>query len=106
MIPQDKIYQLSNPDIIITLGSRFKQYRLAMRMTQQDIANSAGLSLVTVRQFETGKALNITMSTFLSLLRTIEQLQEINQVLPEIPISPYVLSAIQEKQPKRIRHAK
>ena len=106
MIHQDELYQLSNPDIIVMLGKRFKQYRLALRMTQQDVALKAGLSLVTVRQFETGKALNITMGTFLALLRTIEQLHEINQLLPEIPISPYVLSKIQEKQPKRIRHAK
>ena len=106
MISQDELYKMSNPDIIVMLGKRFKQYRLTMRMTQEDVARKAGLSIVTVRQFETGNASNITMCTFLAMLRAIEQLHEIRQLLPEIPISPYVLSKIQEKQPKRIRHAK
>jgi hypothetical protein len=59
-----------------------------------------------LRAFENGKAVNITMGNLLALLRVIEQLEGITEILPEIPISPYQLLKLQSKQKKRIRHGK
>lgn len=97
---------MSNSDIVRALGRRFKEYRLASNMTQEEVSNQAGIGLVTLRNFENGKAYNITMTNFLALLRTVGQLEKMDEVLPEIPISPYVLEKIESKKPKRIRHAK
>lgn len=104
MNQMDLASQASNPEIIALLGKRFKEYRLALRMTQQEVADKAGLSLVTVRQFESGKSLNITMNSFLALLRTIGQLHDIYQALPEMPMPIHLIEKFKKKQPKRIRH--
>ena len=48
---------MSNPEIISALGQRFKEYRLANRLTQQEAAEKAGVSLITLRQFENGTGL-------------------------------------------------
>lgn len=96
----------SNSEIVREFGMRFKEYRLSCRLTQEEAAKQAGVGLITLRNFENGKAYNITMTNFLALLRIVGQLETIKAVLPEIPISPYMLEKIESKKPKRIRHAK
>ncbi|RHJ82601.1 helix-turn-helix domain-containing protein [Parabacteroides sp. AM08-6] len=97
---------MSNSEIIMELGRRFKEYRLSYQLTQKEVAEKAGISLITVRQFENGKAYNITMGNFLALLRVLDCLEQVNGLLPEIPISSYVMEKIMRKKPKRVRHAK
>ena len=106
MLTKDNIVGLSNAEIIQALGSMFKTYRLQARLTQKEAADHAGVSLITLRNFETGKATNITMSNFLSLLRVIDNLAPISELLPVLPISPYVLEQLTSNQPKRVRHEK
>ena len=57
---------MANPEIIVELGRRFKEYRLTYRLTQKEAAEKAGVSLITLRQFENGKAYNINMGNFLA----------------------------------------
>lgn len=97
---------MSNPEIIMELGRRFKEYRLANRLTQKEVAERANVSLITLRQFENGKAYNINMSNFLALLRVVNNLEQINELLPEIPVSAYVMEKIVNKKIKRVRHEK
>lgn len=106
MINDKEIYAKSNSDFIIDLGHRFKEYRLTCRMTQQEVADKAGVSLFTIRAFENGKATNLTMGSFIGLLRAIGFLEEIEKLLPELPISAEMLHKLQSKKPKRIRHGK
>ena len=102
----NNILALSNAEIIMQLGRRFKEYRLSCQLTQQEAANKAGMSVVTLRQFENGKMYNITMGNFLGLLRAIDCLDQIQELLPEIPMSPYAMQQVIKNKPKRIRHAK
>ena len=60
------IQAMANPEIITELGRRFKEYRLTYKLTQKEAADKAGVSLVTLRQFENGKAYNINMGNFLA----------------------------------------
>ncbi len=106
MLTKDNIQGLSNAEIIQSLGAQYKTYRLCAELTQKEVAEKAGVSLITLRAFENGKAVNITMGNLLALLRVIEQLEGITEILPEIPISPYQLLKLQSKQKKRIRHGK
>lgn len=100
------ILALSNSEIVKELGRRFKEYRLSCRLTQQEAADKAGMSIVTLRQFENGKAHNITMGNFLALLRSIDCLEQINELLPEIPVSPYALEQATKNKAKRVKHGK
>lgn len=97
---------MANPEIITELGRRFKEYRLTYKLTQKEAADKAGVSLVTLRQFENGKAYNINMGNFLALLRVVDCLEQMNNLLPEIPVSAYTMEQIMNKKPKRIRHGK
>ena len=106
MLTKDNIQGLSNAEIIQSLGAQYKTYRLRVELTQKEVAEKAGVSLITLRAFENGKAVNITMGNLLALLRVIEQLEGITEILPEIPISPYQLLKLHSKQKKRIRHGK
>ena len=56
---------MANPEIIVELGRRFKEYRLTYRLTQKEAAEKAGVSLITLRQFENGKPITSIWATFL-----------------------------------------
>lgn len=102
----NQIYGMSNAEIIMTLGKRFKDYRISMRLTQKEVADKCGISLPTLRKFENGQAMNITMNNFIAMLRAVNELDSLKEILPEIPISPYDLEKIEKNKPKRIRHGK
>ena len=97
---------MANPEIIVELGRRFKEYRLPYRPTQKEAAEKAGVSLITLRQFENGKAYNINIGNFLALLRVVDCLEQMDDLLPQIPVSAYTIERIMNKKPKRIRHGK
>lgn len=96
--------QLSEPDIIRILGERFKDYRLSVRLTQRELAEKTGISHKTISLFESGRGRNITMQNFLTLLRAVGMLQNIGELLPELPTSPYLIQS-QMKRKSRIRHS-
>lgn len=106
MIYEEELYGKSNSELIMELGNRFKEYRLACRMTQKEVAEKAGISLFTVKTFESGKAYNITMGSFISMLRAISFLEEIEKLLPELPPTPEMIELMNKNKPKRIRHVK
>ena len=88
------------------LGIRFKQYRISYRLTQQEVANMTGISAVTLSNFENGKLCNLSLASFLGLMRILERLQWVDDLLPEIPISPYELEKLYKKRKKRVRSEK
>jgi len=61
--------------------------------------------LTTIHKFENGTAGNLSLSTFLLLLKVVGQIDAINDVLPELPPSPYLMRN-DEKKAQRIRHTK
>ena len=106
MMDNEDIYGKTNPELIMELGSRFKEYRLTCRMTQKEVAEQAGVSLFTVKAFESGRAYNITMGSFLGMLRAISFLEEVEKLLPELPPTPGMIEKLNKNKPKRIRNGK
>ena len=98
----EDFYEYSVPEIVRLLGQRFKEYRLRANMTQKEVAEQSGITITTIHKFESGRATNVSLGTFLQLLKAIEQIDAIDGLLPELPESPYLY----EKQTKiqRIRH--
>lgn len=94
----------SPTEMIGVLGERFREYRMRMEKTQEEIAAETGVSLSTIRRFEAGGAVNISMSTFLVLLRAVGRVQHMEQIMPELPPSPYLYR--ENKVRQRIRHSK
>lgn len=97
-------YEYSTPELIRLLGARFKDYRLRSNMTQKDVAEQSGITITTIHKFEKGLAGNMSLNTFLLLMKAIGQLDAIDGLLPELPPSAYLLK--EEKKVQRIRHKK
>lgn len=97
------LYEYSTPELVRLLGMRFKEYRMRCNLTQKEVAELTGLGLTTIHKFENGTAGNLSLSTFLLLLKVVGQIDAINDVLPELPPSPYLMRK-DEKKAQRIRH--
>ena len=106
MIQKENISQLVTSQIIETLGLRFKDYRIVSDLTQQEVSDKSGVSVVTIRKFENGNLYDLKMGTLIALLKAINFTQGLDELLPEIPISPYELEKIQQGKRKRVRHEK
>lgn len=98
-------YEYSIPEVIKLLGARFKEYRLRSNMTQKEISEHSGITINTIHKFENGVSGNISLSTFLLLIKAIEQLDALDQIMPELPESAYLLKR-ENKKIQRIRHKK
>ena len=93
----------SVPDIVRMLGERFKDYRLRASLTQKEVAEASGLSVLTIHRFENGTAKNISLSTFLLLLKSVGSINDLNELMPEQPESPYLYKENHQKA-QRVRH--
>ncbi|WP_301412279.1 helix-turn-helix domain-containing protein [Prevotella sp.] len=100
------INKKSASEVIAALGKRFKEYRLVSRLTQKEVSEKSGVSVLTIRRFELGYSYNITMGNFISMLKAIDFTDGIADIMPEIPVSPYAMAKLEEHKPKRIRHGK
>ena len=96
-------YEYSIPELVRLLGSRFKDYRMRCNLTQKEVAEQSGIGLTTIHKFENGTANNLSLSTFILLLRVVGQVNALDDVLPELPESPYLVR-MEEKKAQRIRH--
>lgn len=93
----------TNQEFITLLSQRLKEYRLAARISQKEMAERSGVSLTTISHLEQGVNRNITLNNFISLLRVVGMEQRLNDLLPELPMPPMALKQINKYIPKRVR---
>lgn len=86
-----EFYEKSGSEIINGLGKRYSNYRKRMGFTQKEVAEKSGISVFTISTFENGSSAGITLATFIKLLRAIDSLEDIEKLIPELPISPRLL---------------
>lgn len=94
---------VTNQDIMLLLAKRIKEYRLAARMSQKEMAEKSGVGLATISHFEQGVNQNMTLNNFISLLRIVGMEQRVSDLLPELPMPPMALKQINKFIPKRVR---
>ena len=95
-------YEYSTLELVRLLGNRFKEYRIRCKLTQKDVSEQSG---TTIHKFENGTAGNISLSTFIVLLKVVGQINTIDNLLPELPESPYLMRK-DDKKVQRVRHSK
>lgn len=83
------VYALSNATIAKDLGERFRLYRTALGLTQKEISRQTGISVMTILRFEKGAGNSIRLDNLIALMRSIQRLDEIDALIPEIPPSLY-----------------
>ena len=95
-------YEYSIPELVRMLGLRFKDYRLRSEMTQKDVSEKSGIAVNTIHKFENGKATNVSLGTFLLLMKTIGCIDRLDELIPELPESAYLIN--NGRMAQRIRH--
>lgn len=99
---------LSENEIASRIADSIKAYRLSprgARMTQQDLADKAGVSVGTIKRFE--KTGIITLPNLISVFRSLGLLQNIEMLLPEVPeMSPMEALWAEERKRKPARTRK
>lgn len=98
-------YEYSTPELVRLLGERFKEYRMRCNLTQKEVADQSGIGLTTIHKFENGMAGNLSLSTFILLLKVVGQVNALDDLMPELPESPYLMRK-EERRVQRIRHPK
>ena len=97
-------YEYSIPELVKLLGERFKDYRLRSNMTQKEVSEQSGITISTIHKFENGLSNNISLGTFLLLMKAVGQIEGLDGLMPELPESAYLVK--EEKKVQRIRHKK
>jgi transcriptional regulator with XRE-family HTH domain len=95
--------EYSAPELVKVLGVRFKDYRLRAQLTQKDVAELTGLTVPTIQRFENGLSGNITLGTFLLLMKAIGCINGLDELMPDQPESPYLYKD-NNKKAQRVRH--
>jgi putative transcriptional regulator len=93
------IYGMSDQAILTEIGVRLKRRRLNRNLTQQEVADQAGLTRMTVGEFERGSS--SSMMTLVRILRVLEALEELENFLPDTGPSPLQLARLQGRQRQR-----
>ena len=93
--------QYSDTQILQILGMRFKDYRLGLNLSQEELAKAAAVSVSTIHKFETGTITNLTTTNLMALLRQVGLLERIDELIPEQPANPYASDGTRDQ--KRVR---
>lgn len=79
---------LTDEAIIEQLRERCRRERLLQNITQEDLAQRAGLGINTVRRFERDDDYSPSLETFVRITRVLGALDVLEQMLPERPLDP------------------
>ncbi len=90
----------STKTILQELGSRISSRRLALNLTQGEVAEQAGLGLRTVQRLESGAAAT-RLSSFIQVCRVLGLLEALNDFLPEPKPGPMELLRQQGRRRQR-----
>jgi transcriptional regulator with XRE-family HTH domain len=97
--------EYSATELVKMLGVRFKDYRLRAQLTQKDVAELTSLTVPTIQRFENGLSGNITLGTFLLLMKAVGCINGLDELMPDQSESPY-LYYDNYKKVQRVRHKK
>jgi transcriptional regulator with XRE-family HTH domain len=90
---------MNDVEIIKTIGEFIQAERIKQNKTQKQLAEDVGINRSNLSEIENGK--NFSMRTFIQVLRSLNQLQNLEVFKSQIQISPLQLAKIELKRPKR-----
>ncbi len=93
----------NNQTIMRELGQRMQDTRIAMNLTQAQMAERSGVALRTVVRIESGESVKV--ESVLNILRVLGMLGNLNEMIQEQVLAPTELIDIGKKR-KRVTAAK
>ena len=94
-------YFMTNEALLQYVGKQMRQMRINARLSQQQLAERAGISRSTITQVENGKGMK--MESVIAILRVLNKLEILNNFETQALVSPLLIAKFQGKIPKRIR---
>lgn len=95
----DKIAKNAD-EVLARWGDRVQRYRLNRNLTQSALAKEAGVSSRTIMRMEDGKS--VQAKTLIQVLGVLGLSESLEQLVPEVPVSPLVLA---KREGARRKHA-
>lgn len=83
------------------IGLFVKHHRMEQNKTQEEIANTAGISRSTLSLLERGET--VTLATLIRVLRVLDQLHVMEIFTIQQTISPLALAKMEKNKRKRAR---
>ncbi len=94
---------LSDDAILAELGQRLSRYRIDAGLTQQALAEKAGISKSTLERMEAGAASQLP--NLIRVLRALDMLSALEAAIPPPVPRPMELLRHQRKLPQRVRRS-
>ena len=92
-----KIYGMENNNVLLKeIGLRIKAKRIAMNMTQSDLAFESGASLRTIAKVESGN--NVSLSHLIAILRALRIAANLDLLIPETKTNPIEILDLGKKR--------
>ena len=95
---------MADPAIVQKIGHCLKQMRLNINISQEHLAESAGLNRITVSRLEAGRA--ATLLTVVQVLRGLDKLDILDVFEEKTVLSPLQLLKMQKKERQRASRIK
>lgn len=89
---------MTDQAIAAEIGQRIEQMRLERNLTQQQLADRVGLSRVSYGKLESGQA---KFTNIIAVLRALDQLELVENFIPETAFSPMEQLKMKGKQRQR-----
>ena len=96
--------EISDTAIIEKLGKRIRDQRIRQEMKQEELAERSSVAVSTIRRIEAGQPISIQL--FISILRTLGMLENLDLLIPETRVSPLQLQKLQGRKVQRVRTKK
>ena len=95
---------MTDTAVLRELGERLERRRIDAGLTQARLAEEAGISKRTVERIAAGHSCDFVM--LLRVLRVLNLLEELDQLVSDLPQSPLVLLKSRGRARKRVGHSR
>ena len=92
--------QLTDASVLKLIGERLAGFRLARNLTQQQLAEEAGLGMRTVQRLESGASAT-QLSGFVRVCRVLGLVEHLEMLIPEPAASPMAQLEAQGRKRRR-----
>jgi transcriptional regulator with XRE-family HTH domain len=97
--------QLTDETLLKLIGERLARVRLGQNLTQEQVAEQAGLGLRTVQRLELGETAT-RLTSLLRVCRVLGLVEGFERLFPDQAISPIELLKLQGRQRRRATGAR
>ena len=90
-----RLTAMSNETVAEEIGDRIENLRLKHNVGQAQLAEAAGISRETYRNLSKGRG---TLVNVIAVLRALGEMERLNSLVEEIPVSPLLLAELGKNQ--------